>query len=533
MTATRLALAFCVTALLFAAPVAAASKAEVYARAAPATVLLIVSGGGGVQIGAGAIVEPSGLVVTNRHVVAGALAGGKISAFLYDPAERTIDDDLRAWVRAHEKAALRPEVLGDDANLDLALLRLPSRAQPYPTLPFGDSERVVTGQDVLAIGHPQGLAWTLTAGTISAVRPAALQTDAAINPGNSGGPLLDLDGHLIGINTWIRRNAQALGFARPSALVQTFVVRARQRPRVAAGERAVGPPTHDSAARSALTKAVVETIAARASELPTIDGREAIFSVGVHIFLGARERLLDGPVRAEWLEDAVGRASRRASDDAARQALLAEADGRLPRAVHEGDGRLYLRAGLRYYDVGQSRAAAVDDRDGAVFSANSGGHVHRYEAESGRWQSTPLGRVRLLAASRGDVYAVLESGYLVALEGDGVRMLHDRPIRGSLTATDGWLYVLQRDGHLYRRRRGRGWDNQGKPIASGVAQLAALGAHWYGLDRSGRLWSGQRHAYIPTDFRVREILPSEVGVFALSHDFTVLHWDAASGRWMR
>lgn len=505
---------------LVALPTWAASKAEIYARAAPATVLLIVSHGKSVQIGAGAIIDPSGLVVSNRHVVAEALRGGRVAAFLYDPAERTIDDDLRAWVRAHADRALTPTILRVDEHLDLALLQLPTRPQPYPTIPFGDSDKVATGQDVLAIGHPQGLAWTLTAGSISAVRPAALQTDAAINPGNSGGPLLDLDGGLIGVNTWIRRDAQALGFARPSALVRQFIARP-------------APPEGDREARAALTKAVIDTVAARAAELPDVDGRAAVFSVGGRIFIGARERLLDGTIRAVWLEDAVARAAAGAGAGPARDAVLAEADARFPRAVREPDGRLFLRAGLRYYDVGPSRSAAVDDRDGVVYSANRAGAVHRYLAEAGRWEATALGRVRSLAASEGRVYALLDTGFLVGLGGDEVRLLHRDPTAGELAATGGWLYLLRPDGRLFRHSDRQGWDQAGRPIAEGLAQFAALGADWYGLDRVGRLWSGQLRRVIPTPFRVRELLPSDRGVFALAEDFTVHHWDADSGRWSR
>ncbi|MCB9738505.1 MAG: trypsin-like peptidase domain-containing protein [Deltaproteobacteria bacterium] len=532
----RLALGLLTGALLLVAAPAtttAASKAEIYARCAPATVLLIVTGGGGVQIGAGAIVEPSGLVVTNRHVIEAAERGGRIAAFLYDPAERTIDDDLRAWVQAHAKAALQPVILGTDPTLDLALLRLPARSKPYPTVAFGDSNQVVTGQDVLAIGHPQGLAWTLTAGTISAVRPMALQTDAAINPGNSGGPLLDLEGKVVGINTWIRKDAQALGFARPSALVQAFVLRARQPRQVAegAGKQAIPVGPAAKSARSALTRAVMDTIVARAGELGAFDGREALFSVGGQIFIGARERLLEGPVRAAWLEEAVRRAHDQAQDADARREVLIAADTNLPRAVREHDGRLFLRAGLRYHDVGPSRAAAVDDHDGGIISANAEGRVHRYDPETGHWSPTALGRIAAMASSEGTVYAMVETGYLVALQGEEVRTLHDAPIRATMAATGGWLYVLRRDGKLFRRHPRTGWDQRGRPIATGVAQYAALGAAWYGLDSKGRLWSGQVRRYIETRFKIRELLPSDAGVFALAEDFTVHHWDAASEQW--
>ncbi len=143
------------------------------------------------SFGSGVIVDPSGIVLTNNHVVAG---GGKIMVRLQDGREFKAVD------------------IKTDPSSDLAVIRLKG-AGNLPAAKLGNSDQVEIGDWVLALGQPFGLPGTVTAGIISAKGRAVniqntaqkdfLQTDAAINPGNSGGPLVNLDGEVIGINTAI------------------------------------------------------------------------------------------------------------------------------------------------------------------------------------------------------------------------------------------------------------------------------------------------------------------------------------------
>ncbi|MFO0575804.1 MAG: trypsin-like peptidase domain-containing protein [Polyangia bacterium] len=193
------------------------SKEALFAKAAPSTVLLYVPLKGGYSLGSGVIVEPSGLVVTNAHVVASAQE--QVQVFLYKPEERTLEMSLEAYVRSHKP--LMGTIIKRGKGVDLALVRLPAAA--YPAIELGDSDTVQVGQDVVAIGNPQGLTWTFTSGAVSALRTDAIQTDASINPGNSGGALLDMRARLIGINTFIRKDSQGLGFAIPVNAVKVMV----------------------------------------------------------------------------------------------------------------------------------------------------------------------------------------------------------------------------------------------------------------------------------------------------------------------
>ena len=153
--------------------------------------------------GSGVVLAPDGYVLTNDHVVRGA---ERLEAVL--PDGRTF----------------AAEIIGEDPDTDLALLRLATSGLPAATL--GDSDALKVGQLVVAIGNPLGLQATVTAGVLSALRRTlrgigghliedVIQTDAALNPGNSGGALVDSRGRVIGINTAIIAGAQGICFAVP------------------------------------------------------------------------------------------------------------------------------------------------------------------------------------------------------------------------------------------------------------------------------------------------------------------------------
>ncbi|MBN3871119.1 MAG: HhoA/HhoB/HtrA family serine endopeptidase [Nostoc sp.] len=159
--------------------------------------------------GSGFIINSSGQIVTNSHVVDGA---DRVTVTLKDG--RTFDG----------------KVLGEDPVTDVATIKI--NANNLPTLSVGNSDALQPGEAVIAIGNPLGLNNTVTSGIISATgrsgsdigasdkRVDYIQTDAAINPGNSGGPLLNTRGQVIAMNTAIIRGAQGLGFAIPINTVQ-------------------------------------------------------------------------------------------------------------------------------------------------------------------------------------------------------------------------------------------------------------------------------------------------------------------------
>ena len=165
------------------------------------------------SLGSGVILDASGLIVTNRHVIE---AAQEITIALNDRRE------------------FEAKLLIADEHADLAVLKIDPHGEKLSVLEIGDSDQLEVGDIVLAIGNPFGVGQTVTSGIVSALARTGIgsdvssfiQTDAAINPGNSGGPLVDLDGRLVGINTAIFSQSGGsigIGFATPTALVRTIL----------------------------------------------------------------------------------------------------------------------------------------------------------------------------------------------------------------------------------------------------------------------------------------------------------------------
>ncbi|MGJ4894538.1 MULTISPECIES: DegQ family serine endoprotease [unclassified Bradyrhizobium] len=211
------------------------------------------------SLGSGVMIDASGLVVTNVHVIEGA-------------------DEVK--VSLADKREFEAEIVLKDSRTDLAVLKLKGTKEQFPTLDLANSDDLLVGDIVLAIGNPFGVGQTVTHGIVSALARTQvgitdyqffIQTDAAINPGNSGGALVDINGRLVGINTAIYSKSggsQGIGFAIPANMVRVVVASAKsggkavKRPWLGARLQAVTPEIAESLGLRSPTGALVASVVA-------------------------------------------------------------------------------------------------------------------------------------------------------------------------------------------------------------------------------------------------------------------------------
>jgi serine protease Do len=233
-------------------------------KVSPSVVQILVTGYGPVEsgehgstamvigrqraIGSGFVIDPSGYIVTNAHVVAGAQ---RVQVVV---PEGSSDGSLAA-ILATRTNIVPARVVGVDKDIDLALLKVDNAK--FAALPLALYRNIRQGEVVLAFGSPQGLRNTVTFGVVSSVARQIdpdspmvyIQTDAPINPGNSGGPLVNVDGEVVGVNTFILSQSggnEGLGFALPSGVVNVAYQQLRKfghihRAQIGIGMQSISP----------------------------------------------------------------------------------------------------------------------------------------------------------------------------------------------------------------------------------------------------------------------------------------------------
>jgi putative serine protease PepD len=194
----------------------ALSASEIYRQSKPGVVAIRAATSTGGDEGTGIVLNDEGLIVTNDHVVAGAIR-------------------LTVAVNGSSSAARTATLVGEEADDDLALIKVDPTGLGLKPLALASAKTVQVGDAVYAIGSPYGLEGTLTRGIVSALGrtisapdgeniTGAIQTDAALNPGNSGGPLLNDHGRVIGVNSQIASEASSVGRGQPGSTGVGFAI---------------------------------------------------------------------------------------------------------------------------------------------------------------------------------------------------------------------------------------------------------------------------------------------------------------------
>ena len=310
--------------------------------------------------GSGFIIESDGYIITNHHVVDGA-------------------DEI--IVRMADRHEYKAELIGSDALSDIALLKID--ADDLPTLKLGDSESLKPGEWVVAIGSPFNFDQSVTAGIVSAKGRSNvqqryvpfIQTDVAINRGNSGGPLLNLDGEVVGINSWILSSSGGyigLSFSIPIETASSTVSQLREHGKVSRGllgvqvqqvtremaealnlQKPVGALVDSVNPGSAAEKAGVES----GDVILEFDGQEVEVSSDLPPLVGANPP-------GTTTEIVVSRNGKRKTFDVTLDALEADEDGNVT-ASTQGSGRSNI-LGLNVESISEDRRRALGDPEGGV-----------------------------------------------------------------------------------------------------------------------------------------------------------------------
>lgn len=507
----------------------ALSKAEVFGRAAPSTVLLVAVQDNRWRTTLGVIVSPQGVVVTDSRLLSG-VEKGAISGFLYDPSLAS-DEDPLMYLRTHKERAQKLSIVRVDPEHHLLMLQLPvlPPKKVYPYLDLNDTQGVNPGLDVVALRTRGAQTLAMSSGTIELKRPDLIEVEPALSVENAGAPLLSQSGRLLGVCIYADKALHASGAVRPVEILRDLL----------AG-RIGGEPVLTS------TPTVAES---------PVDARNAVEAVRIGLGTALAQNF-DKPIALRLHSEFVaamavrGRAVVNGFDSVEKlNGILkglskgSEANGKVigdlfPLLVTERTGGIWMKAGSSYRMVPASAhgVAAIDDQTGTLYATNNHREVMLYDETSvGKsWRMTGLSPAVHLKAGGGQLYAILQDGRVLAADRDGrnSRQLFPRSVKqdkSGLELSQGVLYVLN-EGSVYRYRNKK-WDAKLQPIAFAMKKLIVSGENWYGLDEAGRVFSSATQHYIDRDGNIVDLWGLGPNLLVLTRDNSRFFYNAVDDNW--
>jgi hypothetical protein len=521
------------------------SKAEVFSRAAPATLILIAEQDNRWNSALGVVVSPQGAVVSDTRLLNGIdmtaeKVKGKIHGFLYDPSLSS-DDDPLLFLRAHPKEALPLLVVRSEPTTHLLMLQLPPPApkKPYYFLDTQDTQGVTVGLDVVTLRTRGRQTLALGVGSIAAMRPgsasssppipAMLELEPALVQDNAGGPVLSQSGRLLAISTYSDKALNASGQGRPVELIRELLAGKLGAAPVEPSKDDKPPPVEAPAeSRNAVEAVRIGLGTALGLKL---DKQQALLLQSEFISaMGQRGRLVLRDIDSVELLNGIIKALVKGSDPKGR--VVSEL---FPQLMTDKKGIVWVKAGTTYRPVPGANGglAAVDDLTGALYAVDAKRQVLLLDEVSSTWRVSPLAAVADLRASGGTLFALLQDGRIIAADRDAKnsRQLFPRSLKdASLDASQGVLYVITADGEVYRYRNKK-WDQKTQPIAYSMKRMIVRGENWFGMDKGGRIFSSGVQRYIDRDGNIDRLWGVGRDLLVLSREGNRFYYNAGSDTW--
>lgn len=504
------------------------SKAEVFGRAAPATLILIAVQENRWRSTLGVVVSPQGVVVTDSRLLSG-VEKGTITGFMYD-ASLASDEDPLMFMRAHKEQAIKLNVVRVDPEHHLLMLQLPilPPKKSYAYLDLNDTQGVNPGLDVVALRTRGAQTLAMSTGSIDIKRPDLIEVQPGLTVENAGAPLLSLSGRLLAICIYADKALHSSGAARPVEVIRDLLAgKIGGEPLAQSVPSAPESPAEARNAVEAVRIGLGTAFSQRYDKQPAL----RLHSDFVAAMAMRGRAVVHGLDSADALNGII-KALTKGSETKGR--AVSEL---FPMLVTEKGGAVWMKTGSSYRMVPASGSgvAAIDDQTGTLYATDTRREVMMYdETSAGKsWRMTGLNQVSQLKVGGGQIYAILLDGRVLVADRDGKnsRQLFPRTVKApaTLELSQGVLYVIS-EGSVYRYRNKK-WDAKLQPIAFSIAKLIVRGENWYGLDTAGRVFSSTSQHYIDRDGNIVDMWGLGPNLMVLTRDNNRFFYSAIDDSW--
>lgn len=502
------------------------SKAEVFSRAAPTTMILIASHENRWGTALGVIVSPQGVVISDSRLLSG-VEKGQIHGFMFDPSLSS-DEDPLLYLRAHKDQAVPLTVVRLDPGSHLLMLQLPAPApkKPYPYLDLQDTQGVNVGLDVVVLRTRGRQTLAMMTGTIAARRPDMLEVEPELSIESAGGPVLSQSGRLLGVATFSDKTVNSSGQARPVEMIRDMLAgKLGGAPAPSSVPAVMEAPAESHNAVEAVRIGLGSALGMKLEKKAALQLHSEFISA-----MSVRGRMVITDIESVETLNGMIRGLVKGSDPKGK--VVAEL---FPMLLVDRKGVTWVKLGVVYRPVPGSGGgqAAIDDVTGGLYSTDSHHQLLYFDEVGTSWRISPLGGVAQIRASGGTLFVALQDGRIMAADRDGKnsRQLFPRSLKNSkLEASQGVLYVISDDGSVFRYRNKK-WDQKAQPIAFAMQKLIVRGENWFGMDGAGRIFCSVVQRYIDRDGNSAGLWGVGKNLLVLTRDNNRFYYNLDSDSW--